>query len=969
MREKKGRKRGKAADKPQAVESPPPPAPRLLWTAPRFALEALPKARWVLAGLLLVGLLLRAAHLHALHASPFYTSLQLDARYYDAWAREIAGGAWIGRTAFWVDPLYAYVLGIAYRLVGPGLLVPRILNCAFGLATGLLAYHLALRVWESRLAAWLAALLSLLFVPNWFFEGQSEKTALTVVLLTAAVALFLRGSQRAIAAAGIVTGVAALARGNTLLYVPFAALCLYKEWDREPDAVSPGPGPGPRRAATFVACCLPVVALATLHNWFAAHEVVPTTTNVGINLYLGNHTGNQYGYYTAPDFLHPDTGGELRDFRAEGERRAGHALTDQELSTFWRHAAWEQIAEDPGLFAVRGLRKLALLSNDLEASDNEDIRMVADWSPVLRSPILWMGELIPLALLGLVVGRRRRAVRLVAAAVAIYVVSLLPFFVMARLRVQVAPLLAVLAAGGVTFLVGEIARRSWDRLPAACALVAVALVACHYRTGWMSQQSTASLAIAWNNLGSSLLDAGKRDDAIHAYERAVETDAAAVPASLRALGDLYRRQGDYQRAEGAMRRVLEMKPNSPMGREALRKLYAEMLADPRYRDNPEVRARAAAAGAAATPLSMTSQADPARAAMARARALGAEGRTAEAIQVLQEAVRRGPYDEGLHYALGETMERHATPAETIRFFSQELAHDEKPQTSHYFWASALARQGDLEGAIAQLQQALEIDPAHEMSQRLWGELLERQGKLAEALQHYAEAVRILPEYRAALEDAARVAEKLGRKSEAEDDRARAARADPNTPRRFLYWARYLFEKGRYQAASSELQRMLQVRPNDAEALALRDRLRSVLGEVKPAATGALAAPIRKALVGRLRQRSGAATWIRYDDRDPAASSLAKDLQAAFEEAGWTVRSVAPLTFGMKPGIYLLIAENPSETTRLVSDALEGAGLAPTVGASYRSFAEERRRANPNWRGVELSPDQEFAIVIGRKTGS
>jgi tetratricopeptide (TPR) repeat protein len=191
---------------------------------------------------------------------------------------------------------------------------------------------------------------------------------------------------------------------------------------------------------------------------------------------------------------------------------------------------------------------------------------------------------------------------------------------------------------------------------------------------------------------------------------------------------------------------------------------------------------------------------------------------------LQAAVRRGPYDEALHYQLGQLMLEHDAPEALLDFFSEERARDQKPQTSLYFMAMAYARQGKHQAAVSELGRALDIDPAHELSQRAWGLLLEQQGQLTGALDHLLEATRIHPEFRPALEDAARVADRLGRQPEAARLRQRALTADPSTPRRFLYWARYLHQRGRNEAALSELARRLQEAPGDPEALALRTEI-------------------------------------------------------------------------------------------------------------------------------------------------
>ena len=48
-----------------------------------------------------------------------------DARGYDAWARRLAAGDWIGTDVFYQAPLYPYFLGVVYALAGHDLLAVR----------------------------------------------------------------------------------------------------------------------------------------------------------------------------------------------------------------------------------------------------------------------------------------------------------------------------------------------------------------------------------------------------------------------------------------------------------------------------------------------------------------------------------------------------------------------------------------------------------------------------------------------------------------------------------------------------------------------------------------------------------------------------------------------------------------------------------------------------------------------------
>ena len=823
------------------LDRPPSEAEPGRLRAPDFApdprLESHFAASWLLPLVLVLGLVVRLAHLAFLRGSPFFAQLVLDARFYDAWAQRLAAGRWIGDAAFWVDPLYAYFLGFFYEMAGYGLLLPRVTNALMGTATALVVAQVAGRVWSSRAAAVLAALAVALFIPAIHYEGQPEKTALSIVLIALALALFLRTGTnrdlRAVLSAGLVTGLAVLARGNALIFVPAGAMALGLGWERDDQDVGellPRPQ-RLRRAGVYLAASLSIIGFATAHNYAASREFVLTTTNLGINLYIGNHDGNEYGYYSEPPFLQPDTRTEQSNFREEAERRTGHSMHDAELSRYWRDQAWEAVTADPGLAIRRTLHKLQLALNDHDVPDSEDIALVAEWSPILRSPVLRMGGLLPLALLGVVAGWRRRQVRVVAAVAGLYLATLLPFFIMGRLRVQLVVPMAVLAAGGVLWLVQVGRARDRVALTWSAALLLLGGLVAFYQPDWMEQRISSGLAIGWNNLGASFTESGDEQAATQAYERAVAINDASVPAALRTLGDIYLRRREYARAEVHMRRVMELRPDSRSARSALIRLYDTMLQDPRYRDDAEIRQRRTdiAGPGAASPAPSTGPLQG-RSLMTQVRGLRSAGRNDEAIRVLQEAARTGPYDEGVHYLLGELMGRHATPDAMIAYFSEEVRRDPKPQSSQYFWAQGLARKGDLAAAIDHLRRALEIDPAHEMSQYYWGELLERQGRFAEALEHYTEAGRIHPEFRSALEAAARLSEQLGRRVEAATLRTQAAAADPNTVRRFYYWARYLQQHRRYGPAMAEVRRMLAERPTDADALRLRDVLLTQIGD-------------------------------------------------------------------------------------------------------------------------------------------
>ncbi|MBN1771657.1 MAG: tetratricopeptide repeat protein, partial [Deltaproteobacteria bacterium] len=796
-------------------------------------------SRWCLPAVLGLGALLCGLHLAFLAGSPFWGQLQLDHAYYHEWAERIRSGGFWGEGVWFVDPLYAYFLAAAYTVFGPSLTAVRVLQVVLFLATAGLTARLGRRTLGSVAAGNLAALLFVLFLPAVYQVGLAEKAMLAAFLLTLAVERFLTLRPAALLGSGVALGLACLARGGLLPLIPagLAALLLLGRRDELPagaDDRPPARVVPPRvlrqRAALFAAGALAVIGLATVRNAIVGGEFVPTTANAGQNLYLGQHRGNETGTYGGVSFARADPRYEEADFRAEAVRRTGNpALRPGEVSDFWLREAVSEMAAAPGATVRRTLRKLHLLVHQFEVPDNDNLELVAEYSPVLRLPLPGFGLLWPFAVLGTVVLWRSRRIRVLLCVVLVYAVVPATFFVVARFRLPLVPLLAVPAAGGVLWLGRAFAARRRQAWWAVAAL-GVGLALCFVRPGWLEALRTRGLAVAWNNLGAMLLETGDTDRAMDAFERAVELAPAAVVGALRTLGDLHLARGEFAAAERVMRRVLELKPDSRRGRQAVVRLYETMLRDPQRADDPDVRGKLAEARQAlseALPDAEAREGAPrADELRVRSRELRAAGRWGEAIAALQEALRLEPHDEGTAYLLGGLMERHAAPEELVAFWSAHVAVDAKPQTSHYFWGVGLERLGDLDGATARFAEGLRIDPAHELSEHALGRVAERRGRLDEALAHYERATEIHPEFREAHESCARVLDAVGREAEAEERRATARRSDPNTPRRYRYWGRYLVRAGRWAAAIPELEQALRVDPGDEEARRLLEQARA-----------------------------------------------------------------------------------------------------------------------------------------------
>jgi len=922
------------------------PSARAFWV--ERLVQAL-SAEAALPAILSLAALLRMAHLVALRSSPFFAGLELDHRYYDQWALGLARGDAASPGVFFVDPLYAYFLAAIYRVLGHNLLWPRVLQLLLGVGTCWLVARIGRRVLGSVARGNLAALGCALFVPAIFYEGELEKTALGVFLFTLALALFLARTRGAALASGLALGAAILVRGNLLVFAVLGALVLLAEGYRRGRDFAP--------AALFGLGTLVAILPVTVHNFRAEHELVLTTANFGQNLYLGQNHENASGSYEAPSFVRPDPAYEESDFRAEAERRTGRTFSAGAASSYWASEARAEMARAPGETLARTWRKFRLFWHQFETPD---IELVADYSWVLGLPLLWFGWLVPFSLLGALVLTRpekNRDARLLAGIVLTYTITVLSFFVLARFRAPLVPVLCVFAAGGIVWLEQRYQIGPRRVFCGGVLLCGAALAFTTVYPAALAEKRKSSLAIAYHNLGSALEERGDMEGAIRMHERAVKVDDAAVPASLRELGEIYRQRGDFARAEPLMQRVLELKPDSRTAKEALARLHAAM-------GRPDSAASASAAAAPAP-----AAADPARAAELRqqAQAYRKAEQWDQAILALQQAIAVGAYDENLHYALGGWMEAHAAPTSMISYWSAEAKTDPKPQTAYYYWAVGLERSGDDAAALSKLGQALEIDPAHELSELRIGQILERQGKHAEALAHCQTATRIFPDLRVGHEFCAKVLHSLGRSAEAEQELALAQSSDPNTPRRFVYWARYLAEKGRQAAAVKERRQALAQNANDAEARALLDKLAPseppLLG-APAAAAGALSDADVQTLRTRLgAEPAGTPVWF-VVSLDPSAQALAQGLGGAFRAAAFRVTEKAA-TFPLKPGMFLFAAEDqPPKYVETVRAALEAIGKTPSVGRGYRAYYEDKLKTNPAYQGFSFTSDQTYLIAIG-----
>lgn len=615
---------------------------------------------------------LRVVHVLASRASPLFDAPQMDALYHVEWARAWAEGRQFQPPPYFRAPLYPWFLGLVTELAGPGLLLPRLLQAGFG-ALGVLALWAAVRRVFDRRTALVA---SLFYATSWisiFYDGELLLEALAVPLYVAALALSLAipgaRPRRTAFAAGLVWGLAVITRPNALLFLPFLALWVVRR-----------PRAGWAAALALTAGTLVPVLPITTYNTVGGDDFVLVASQAGLNLWIGNNPQSDGSTAIVPG-TRADWWGGHHDAIAQAERAEGRPLKPSEVSQHFTDRALRFVREEPGAWLALMGHKLRLFLCDMELGNNEEPRFLFErFSPL--APLAWVGfgVLAPLALVGLWLARRGAWAHFpLWGFLAVYSLGVLAFFVNARFRLPVVPLLAAYAAVALVAAGEALRARRYGALAAGAALVVVLSLASHLAVPASAARLSPSnghlvLATAHGAAGDY---AAARAELEAALELAPENRIArrGLAAALRALGEA-------NAAEGELRRVLAADPADADALDALADLLLE-------------QGRADDALPFAERLTRV-EPNTARGPYAAGRAHVARNDAARAEASLREALERDARHFGAAYALGIVLQAQGRGAEALEAFERALEatapSDERYAIDAYARAIALARE-------------------------------------------------------------------------------------------------------------------------------------------------------------------------------------------------------------------------------------------------------------------------------------
>jgi len=728
-----------------------------------------------------VALAVRLIHVWQIHRAPFFALLIGDAHGYDEWASRLAAGDWVGHDVFYQAPLYPYFLGVIYAVAGHSLVIVRLCQAVVGAAACALLALAVRRLFTDR-EGMIAGLALALYAPAIFLDSLIQKSVLDVlftcwILWIAAGILEHPENRRSWLWLGVVTGGLALTRENALVFVVLIVAWAFAGPWRTVHVLPPGvsgrkvpttrtfTGSGVRRAAPFLLGLAFVLLPVAIRNYAVAGGFYLTTSQFGPNFFIGNNAQAD-GLYRA---LRPGRGApefERQDATELAEQASGHSLTPAEVSTYWTDRALEFITSQPGAWLKLLGRKVVLLVNAVEMIDTESQETYAEWSwPVWLGG--WFGHfgvLVPLALFGAwVLWPDRRRLSVFYAMVAAYSVSLLLFYVFARYRYPLVPLLVLFASAGVAAVPRFVRAASPGQKAGAAAALLIAVVA----TNWPIVPAGFPQAVMENNLGMALQAEGRLDEAMLHFQRAIAFRDDFTPA-YNNIGLVQRAKGQPDEAIKAFERAIAARPNYPdsyfnLGFE-LQSRGEHQKAIDRFREFIRLNQDAANAipannliafsllaqgrldeAAAGYRLSLGRDPGNVDALSGLADTLLRQGRFDDAAVTYREYVRRVPGSAKGFHNLGLALVRQGKERDAVDAFAQSVALEPANAAFHEDLGNALGSVGRLDDAVVSYRRAVTLAPTNVKMRNSLGLALAAQGKMPEALAEFQRSLELEPD--------------------------------------------------------------------------------------------------------------------------------------------------------------------------------------------------------------------------------
>jgi tetratricopeptide (TPR) repeat protein len=515
-----------------------------------------------------VSFAVRLIYLLELHAkSPFFSYLYLDALRYNSWAQSIAFGVQHAIEPTFRAPLYPLFLAGIFKIFGHDLFIARLTQVLLGALICVMIYLIALRLFNKRVAI-ISALMGAFYGPFIYWSGEilivTLITFLDLVMLLILLRAFDKPRKLFWLLGGAVLGLSSIARPNVLVFIPWIILLILL---MNKFTVAKATK---RLKFVYMLCFLAgifaVISPVTINNYIKAKDFVLISSQGGINFYMGNNPEAD-GRSAQPPGRIAARGEFLDDAWLASvvlaEEAKGESLKPSQVSRFWYSEGLKFIFNHPWQWFKLMSRKLAYFWTGVEVTNNEDAYYFTRFSNMLGL-LMWQkviafpfGLICPLALVGIIVSRKHwRKLLLLYGFIFFYMASVVAFFVCARYRMPIIPVLLIFAGYTIHYCVERLKSRQYKSFAYCLAGIIFLGVLANVDIGGVTDRNRARAHL----YGGRAYEA--HDDYVQAiaeYQNAIEL----VPDHLQAnhgLGILYMKMERYDTAEKIFKKVLRIDP-------------------------------------------------------------------------------------------------------------------------------------------------------------------------------------------------------------------------------------------------------------------------------------------------------------------------------------------------------------------------------------------------------------------------
>jgi tetratricopeptide (TPR) repeat protein len=514
-------------------------------------------------GIFILAFALRFVYLSQLKNSPLFDTPVMDAEYHDQWAQAIVAEEDFTGGVFFRAPLYPYFLASVYRIFGHDYWIARMIQFLIGSLSCVLIYFLGKRIFNNRtavIAGGMAAFYGVLI----YFEGELLIPVLLVFLdLLFLLALFWAHEKRSSwwwFLCGALLGLSALARPNIMLVGTGIFLWILLRSKKNSKVVSKSAV----YAGFFILGAVLVISPVTLRNYIKGDDFVLIASQGGMNFYIGNNPQSD-GVSAILPGARTTWWGSYEDGIRMAEESTQKSLKPSEVSNFWYKQGFKFAADEPLTFLKLMVKKLALFWNGNELSNNLDLYFFARMSPIMK-PLIWhffvyfpLGLIVPLAIVGIILAHKnKKDVLILEIFLFLYMLSVILFFVTARYRVPVLPVLILFSAFSLDRFSSMIKKGDFLRFGKYVLIFLVIMIPANIQ---IPGYSSANPGQAHYSLGALYSQKGNRVKAKEEFNRALICNPNLGDAAIN-LGCIYGDEGNRELALEYFQKALQIGTDS-----------------------------------------------------------------------------------------------------------------------------------------------------------------------------------------------------------------------------------------------------------------------------------------------------------------------------------------------------------------------------------------------------------------------